>query len=132
MKKLAVLLALALAVTLVAPVASATSSRVATHTTLSPIQRVGRHHNYVWMLVGAQHWSPRQHEWLGSRGQYVKIQVWRNGAWHYRGYVRTLSSNNPHWAIKYFQVFSPRPHSYRAVTPPSFTRRGSHSVIRTK
>lgn len=127
----ALLIALALAVGTLTFVAPAAYAAVSTHTTLLPV----RQGCSVGLEVGAQHWSPGRHRWVASRGQYVKLQVWRSGGWRYLGAVDVQLSNNPAWAVGTLPVHRCRRHTYRAVTPPvkvgTSYRAGSHSLPKT-
>lgn len=127
----ALLVALALAVGTLVLVAPAASAAVSTHTILL----VARERCSVGLEVGAQHWAPRRHRWVASRGQYVKLQVWRSGRWRYIGALDVQISNNPAWAVGTWPVHRCRRHTYRAVTPPvkvgSTYRAGSHSLPET-
>lgn len=115
-----------------APSAAATTM-VRTRTVLGAVLREGCQ---VSLTTWGDHWSTRANGWVQSEGQYVQLQVLRNGRWRELGAVLLAPSNNAKWAIMTFIHRSCARHTYRAVTPPAWSstttyRLGSHSVSRT-
>jgi hypothetical protein len=135
MKRLAAILAAALAaVTLMfAPPAQATIY-IPTHTVLGVPFR--DHGCQVILTASGQRWSRSRHTWVASFGQYVQLQIWRNGGWRYLTAVNVQRTNNAAWAVQSVYVHECAKHKYRAVMPPAWVttftyQLGSHSSAKS-